>query len=102
MGPLLTLERQVLAEVNLHCLLRTLCTTFGIVYHSFLTDGKADHGRVLGPVFEICGDTVLLGQDLLEDVVGCAGAHRDGGAAALDAGPGDEVADGEVMGVVWV
>jgi hypothetical protein len=101
-GLLLTLERQVLTKVDLHCLLRAFRAAFGIVNDSLFADSKANHRRILRPVLNVSGDAVLLRQDLLEDIVGCTCAHCYGRTATLDASPCDKITDSEVMGVVWV
>ena len=98
----LTLEGQILAKVDLHCLLRALCTTFRIVNNGFLTDSKTNHWRVLRPFLEVCGNAIPFRQDLLENVVCCTRAHRDSRAATFDTRPRDDVTDGEMVGVVWV
>lgn len=101
-GFVLTLERQILTEVNLHGLLRTLCAAFRIIDHSFLADRKSNHWRVLRPLLEGCRDVVLLRQDLLEDVVGRTCSHCYSRTASLDASPCDQVTDSEVVSVVWM
>lgn len=101
-GTELTLETQVFTKVDLHGLFRTFCAAFGIIYDSFLADRKPDHWRVLRPVLECCRNAILLGQDLLEDVVGCTCAHCDSRATTLDARPCDKIADSQVVGVIGV
>ena len=96
------MEPQILPKVNIHHLLRALRPTLGVVHHGLLANCKADHGRVTWPVSESRRDPKALGQDLLENVLGGSSAHCNRRAAAFDPRPGDEVPDGEVVGVVGV
>jgi hypothetical protein len=98
----LTFERQIVTKVDLHKIFRTPRPTFRIVHDGFLANCKTDHGRIFRPIPESRRDSKLLEQDLLENVLGCPSTHCDRSAAALDPWPGNEVADGEVVGVVWV
>lgn len=101
-GSELTLEGQILAEVYFHGLLGAFRATFRVVHDGLLANRKPNHRWVLRPVFDVCRNTILLFQDLLEDVIGCTRAHSDSCATALDSDPSYKVTNSEMMSIVWV
>lgn len=96
----LTLEGKIIAKVDFHGLFRAFRPSFGIIYDSLLTDRKPDHRGVLGPFLYCRRNVKLLGQDLLEDVVGRTRAHCYSRTATLDTNPGNKIADGQMVGII--
>lgn len=94
-GKLLTSETEIRLEEPLHYL-GTVLHAVPTVRKRVLADREPDHRRCLGELVQDGLFALDLLQDDLVDVQAGELALVHGGAAALDAGPVDQVADGKV------